>query len=111
MSLFDFFFPNEAQATHLRRIADQGAIRQRLARVQSRVSTATTAKQIDVIQKDLDSICLVLEALLEKLDESGVVSRKELAERAHEIDARDGVVDGKITKEEVTTKPKLIIPQ
>jgi len=117
MSLFDIFFPDLSQASHLRRIADQGALnhtQQRLNRMRSDMSSATSSRKIESIQRDVDSMSLVIEALIESLDEKGLLSRGDLAEKAHEIDIRDGVLDGKITKEHPDTRPdsrpKLIIP-
>ena len=107
MSFFDFFFPEQAQASHLRAIASQGeqstfaAHRERIRSAQQRRLEAArernSEKRIEQLEGDLAQAGLVIEALIELLDESGAVSRESLAQRVNKIDARDGLEDGRIT--------------
>lgn len=111
MSFFDFFFPEQAQASHLRRLADQAhqqsasQHRERVAVVQKhRLETSLTRsleQRIERLERELGEAGLVVEALLELLEQAGVVSRSELAARTADIDSRDGVVDGRMTPPEV----------
>ena len=117
MSLFDFFFPEEAQASHLRRLADTASLahtQARLAQARSDRSRLGAEKRVREVEEDVAQLTIVMEALLELFSEQGAVTRSDLARKVAEIDARDGVIDGKITKaEEVAPpqeKPKLIFP-
>lgn len=111
MSFFDFIFPELAQASHLRRLADQAQEqsafqhRERLAVVQKDRLESTRTKsleqRIERLERELGEAGLVVEALIELLEQAGVVSRSELAGRTADIDSRDGVVDGRITPPEV----------
>ncbi len=104
MSFFDFFFPEQAQASHLRTLAEQGQSqatalhRQRYQETHQRRLEASLTKsleqRIEQLEQDLGQAGLAIEALLELLEQSKFVSREELASRIREVDARDGVVDG-----------------
>ena len=107
MRFFDFFFPEQAQASHLRRLAEQGqpqataVHRQRFQEAQQRRQessrTRSLEQRIAQLEQDLGQAGLAIEALLQLLEQSGVVTREALAARTQEIDARDGVVDGRMT--------------
>ena len=117
MSFFDFFFPEQAQASHLRAIAEQGQSqvtafhRQRYQQAQLQREelsrTRTQEQRIAQLEQDLSHAGLAIEALLELLEQSGVVTREALAVRTEEIDLRDGVVDGRITP----PKPETFAPK
>ncbi len=116
MSLFDFFFPEEAQAAHLRRLADSQArsnTHNRIANARAQASAATTQRRIEELENELGQMTILVESLLECIEEQGLLSRKQLAQKIGEIDARDGVIDGRITKVPEQKKPfqaKLHIP-
>jgi hypothetical protein len=104
MSFFDFIFPQEAQAAHLRQIAQVQTLqfqRQRLQELQKhRAEMAQNGQleaRIEEIECDVGQIALAFEALLELLEESGALTREKLSSRVREIDARDGVADGKLS--------------
>jgi hypothetical protein len=107
MSFFDFFFPEQAQASHLRRLAEQGHAhstalhRQRLQAVQQQRQeesrTRSLEQKVAQLEQDLGHAALTIEALLELLEQSGAVTREALAARIREVDARDGVADGRLT--------------
>ena len=105
MSLFDFFFPEWAEASHLRRIADNSDLQEQRNRVahyrdrHARLADRSARKRIEELERELGQSALVIEALIELLEESGSVERSAIATRVHELDARDGVVDGRITPE------------
>ena len=90
MSLYNFFFPQQAAADHL----------QKLARTQARTSQegARQAKfqdeRIDELEQDLGYVALILGSLLQKVDEKGVLSREEIRETMASLDEIDGVKDG-----------------
>ena len=107
MSLFDFFFPEQAQASHLRKLSETNSMantQARLARARTRAVAETSAKRVEELEGELAELTIIVEALLEKLSEDGTVTRADLARTVAEIDARDGVIDGKITKHEPPTE-------
>lgn len=94
MSLFDFFFPEQAQAAHLRRIADQNTARRRQRK---RAPLPNPLEErIATLEEDVGYLALMLGALLEKADEKGVLSREEIKTTLKELDEVDGVADGKL---------------
>ncbi len=105
MSLFDFFFPEWAEASHLRRLADSAELTERRERFAShrqrhqRLAAKQSQHRIDTLEKELEEATLVIEALIELLEEKDLATRTDLASRVHAIDARDGVVDGRLTPE------------
>ena len=113
MSFFDFFFPEQAQASHLRSLAEQGrsqataSHRQRFHEAQQRrqatSQTRTLEQRIAQLEQDLGQAGLAIEALLELLEQSGAVTREALAARTREIDARDGIADGRMTSPQPET--------
>ena len=92
MSLFDFFFPEQAQASHLRRLADNQRFK---ARRQDRKLTAVD-RRIEALEDDLGFVTLVLAGLMETLDEKGAVTREDVRATLAKLDEIDGVKDGKL---------------
>lgn len=114
MSLFDFFFPEEAQASHLRRIADTTAqtnSRARFDRVRQAQASSSANKRIAELESEVGQLTILVEALLEKLEEKGDLTRIELSQKIGEIDARDGVIDGRITKSKPAKKKSALPPK
>lgn len=69
MSLFDFFFPEEAQAAHLRRLADATTasnMRARVNAVRMDASRESNQKRIEELEDEVSQLTIVVEALLEK---------------------------------------------
>ena len=96
MSLFDFFFPQQAQANYLRNIVAQKRAR---AKAESRGRAQTTdalQAQIGSLENDLGYVALVLASVLQVLDAKGVVSRDDVRGVISELDELDGVADGKL---------------
>jgi len=92
MSLYDFFFPEQAQAQHLRTLTQQGdASRWNLER-----RTGQLDDRIDSLESDLGYVTLVLGSLLESLDEKGVLTRDDVKSVVTKLDAIDGVSDGRL---------------
>lgn len=108
--MFDFFFPEQAQAMHLRTIAESGhtsALKARSEQIaesnrqrQALRLRSKTDERVEELEKELGQSALVIEALITLLEERGVVARAELRARVAEIDSADGVVDGRITPPE-----------
>ena len=109
MSLFDFFFPDVAQAAHLRRLADataQVGMQARLSQARGHQQRLSTEKRVQELESEVAQLTLVVEALIEKLVDSGTTKRDELVRKIAEIDLRDGVADGRITPAPTPVPPK-----
>lgn len=107
MRLLDFFFPEEAQAAHLRTLAEAGqqqavALRaQQYAEEQQRRQAvrlnSKAEDRVAELESELAQSVLVIEALISLLEEKTLLTREELRQRAEQIDSADGVADGRIT--------------
>ncbi len=91
MSLYDFFFPEQAQATHLRRLADSQGRRSR-----AQPKSSALGRRVDELEDDIGYLALVLGALLQQVDDKGVVTREDVRATLAELDELDGVKDGKL---------------
>ena len=108
MSFFDFFFPQVAQASHLRSIAEtqrlesMHAANQRFREERERRWDAAHERnleqRVEELERDLGQAGLIIEALLQALEENGTLKREDIAQRAAVVDAEDGVTDGHITR-------------
>jgi len=107
MSLFDFLFPEQAQASYLRQLASNNAQQTALMRSQqyteqlrSKQAVRLNTKAEDRVKElevELAQAALVIESLISLLEEKNLVTREELKQRTSQIDAADGVIDGRIT--------------
>ena len=110
MSLFDFLFPEQAQASYLRQMANSNA--QQIAMLRSQQYTEQLQRKqavrlntkaedrVKELEIELAQSALVIESLISLLEEKNLVTREELKQRTSQIDAADGVVDGRITPPE-----------
>lgn len=88
MDLFDFFFPEQAQATHLRAIARKGSL------TFQRIVRSDESSEIEALQEDVNFLTLVIAALLRRFAETETASLADVQDLLDEIDALDGVADG-----------------
>lgn len=108
MSLFDLF-RDVSYVPELQRLADISGymkIQANLAEARSQQERVTANRRIEELEEEVAQLTIVLEAMLEKLYESGNLDSETLAAKIHEIDLRDGVADGKITKSKPTAAVK-----
>lgn len=115
MSLFDFFFPEQAQASHLRTLAAQSSrdslnLRREQISAQrtdqrNRILIGQAEAQIEKLESELAESCLVIEGLIELLEENNILTRDALQTRVQALDAKDGVADGKLTPEDERPAP------
>lgn len=89
MDLFDFFFPEQAQAAHLRKIA-----RQQSMRSISSSSPIGNSEEVSALRADVRFLTLVLTTILKRLAETKTMSLDDVQDLLDEIDALDGVPDG-----------------
>ena len=105
MSFFDFFFPQVAQASHLRSIAEtqrldsMHAANHRFNDERERRWEAARGnileRRVEELERDLGQAGLIIESLLQVLEEKGTLKREEIGLRAMEVDAADGSKDGR----------------
>ena len=88
MDLYDFFFPEQAQATHLRKIARHLSPRPLEFPMSSPEAAADSS-----LRKDLNFLTLVLTAILKRLDETKTLSVGDVKDLLNEVDGMDGVTD------------------
>ncbi len=84
MDLFDFFFPEQAQATHLRKIANRGS--------RAPIKSIDTDR-VEVLQRDVQFLSLVLASILKRLDETKTMSLGDVKDILTDVDSLDGVAD------------------
>ena len=91
MDFFDFFFPEQAQATHLRDIA-------RSSKMSRRASTRDSGKlnELSELQEDVKFLTLVVAALVKRLTETETLNLVDLKDLIEEIDQLDGELDGNL---------------
>ena len=91
MDFFDFFFPEQAQATHLRNIARSSNLSTRnSSRVSGQLSDLTE------LREDMKFLTLVVAAIIKRLSETETMNLSDLQDLLDEIDQLDGVVDGNL---------------
>ena len=88
MDLFDFFFPDQAQAHHLRRIASR---REKPVSTRSQIQPSA---EIQSLREDVNFLVLVIAAILKRSNETEDASLGDVQDIIDEIDALDGVADG-----------------
>lgn len=102
MSLFDFFFPEQAQASHLRRLAEQHYRAERYSEHAERRSQDYELRITDLerrvldTERDLGFVSLLLGSLLNTLDKNGVVNHNDVRSALEELDTHDGFRDGQL---------------
>jgi hypothetical protein len=95
MSLYDFFFPQQAQASLLRTLVHENRRKQRGAALEGR-TLEKAEERIEALENDLGFVALLLGSLLAKLDEKGALTRQDLKDAMQTLDGADGVADGKL---------------
>ena len=88
MDLYDFFFPEQAQATHLRKIA-----RHLSPRALEFPMSSPEPSSDSSLRQDLNFLTLVLTAILKRLDETKTLSVGDVRDLLNEVDSMDGVTD------------------
>ena len=84
LDLFDFFFPEQAQASHLRKIANN--------RPQTKPASVERDK-IDALRRDVNFLTLVLTSILKRLDETKTLSLGDVQDILSGVDTMDGIAD------------------
>ena len=102
MEFFDFFFPEQAQAQHLRTLTrkqkyrEQAQKRRAAAYKEAKADTQQLEDRVKELEGDLGFVSLVLASILQTADEKGVLSRDDVRATVLGLDEVDGVRDGKL---------------
>ena len=83
-----------------------------LAQAQEKTRTAQSSQSREVVmlRGQVERQRLAIEALTRYLVNSGVVDEAKLEDFIKEVDAEDGVIDGKLALDPRTARLKLIVP-
>ena len=95
MSLFDFLFPQQATASHLRRMADKQRRDDRINRIRD-AGSEHIERRIEELEHDVGVLALALAAILDSANENGAISRDEIRNKISELDVLDGFRNGKL---------------
>ncbi|MDP6719790.1 MAG: hypothetical protein QGF59_14105 [Pirellulaceae bacterium] len=93
MDMFDFFFPEQAEAAHLRQISRTLASSRRT----SGTAAATARRnesELDDLRTDVRFLSLVIAAILKRLAEQETMSLGDVSDLLSDIDGLDGLPDG-----------------
>ncbi len=107
MSAFDFFFPEQAQASHLRSLVQQKRyeyMNDQREKADLREDLRCAEKHMKRMGQEMAETQLLIKGMMELMEEAGVFDSARLMEKIKEIDLRDGVEDGRITP--VGSRPK-----
>ena len=88
MGLREWFFPEQAQAVHMKRLAD--AMTRQMRR------SGPSKKILQMIEQDIDFLSLLVAVLIVALERKGVISREDITSLFAKMDAMDGKMDGKL---------------
>lgn len=102
MSLFKYMFDHD----YLQR-ADIEALRSRARKNErrERVDRRKAQDRLEQLEDEVAELTLLSQALLLVLRESGALDQAKLQRALEEIDAADGVIDGKVTRPEDRPRP------
>ena len=89
MDMFDFFFPEQSQARHLRRLANAQVS---AARAPNR--DVGQQEEIAALQADVKFLTMVIAAMLRRMAETQTMTMDDVQDLIDEIDGLDGVPDG-----------------
>jgi hypothetical protein len=92
MDFFDFFFPEQAEAAHLRRIS-RNLSRSNASTGALADSARRTADEVADLRADVKFLTLVLTALLKRLAENETMSLHDLSDLLGDVDRLDGLPD------------------
>lgn len=102
MSFFDFLFPEQAQAMHLRRLADQQSRTRSNSFVNSEGADENVYRIYELeervlhLEKDLGFVALVLGGILTTIEEKGVATRSDIWDSMRKVDGLDDFQDGQL---------------
>ncbi|MBM80779.1 MAG: hypothetical protein CMJ78_09315 [Planctomycetaceae bacterium] len=90
MDLIDFFYPQQAQAHHLRRMANAAHF---APRAQASFS-ASQAQETAELKEEVRFLSMILAVILKRLAETKTMSLADVQDLVDEVDGLDGVANG-----------------
>jgi hypothetical protein len=93
MDLYDFFFPEQAEAGHLRSISRSMARSGGASRA-AQNNARRAVDEVAELRGDVRFLTLVLATILKRLAENETMSLVDLTDLINEADGLDGVADG-----------------
>ncbi|MCU0718478.1 MAG: hypothetical protein MUC83_02145 [Pirellula sp.] len=102
MSFFDFLFPEQAQAMHLRRLADQQSGSRSNLFASGEGADGNSYRMFELeerllrLEKDLGFVSLVLGGVLTSIEQKGVATRSDVWDAIRKVDGMDNFQDGKL---------------
>ena len=109
MSVYDFFFPEQAQASHLRSLVEQKRYeydQDQRDKSDIKGELRYAQNRIEKMGNEMAETQLLVKAMMELMEEVEAFDSSRLIEKIKEIDLRDGVKDGRITPHGSRPKPK-----
>ena len=103
MSLFEFFFPEQAQASHLRRLADQqDTLQKDESAVQETIETNSfriheLEQRVTDLERDLGFVSLLLAGFLKTIENKDYITRAEVCAVMEQLDVLDMFRDGRMS--------------
>ena len=94
MDAFDFFMPEQAEASHLRRIADsmQAQNRNAILTRRNRSQNSDMKKELEELREQISFLNGLSMVLIRTLTENNMLSLADLSDLLEEVDALDGTV-------------------
>ena|ERR1700755_1074547 len=104
MGLYDLFFPDSAQAEHLRKLAAQTEQANRIREhgaLKLEQQNRQLRERVARLEHDMGALALVVASILKRLDEKGHVTRGEVKATIEKLDLLDKVRDGRISVDDL----------
>ncbi|HAY80713.1 MAG TPA: hypothetical protein DCY79_12975, partial [Planctomycetaceae bacterium] len=93
MDLFDFMFPEQAEASHLRSIS-RSLRTQTVAASGTRARIEQTQSSVEGLREDVHFLNMVVMAIIKRLTEKETMNMADISDILEQIDHLDGVQDG-----------------
>ena len=93
MDLFDFMFPEQAEASHLRSIS-RSLRTQTVASSGTRARIEQTQSSVEGLREDVHFLNMVVMAIIKRLTEKETMNMADISDILEQIDHLDGVQDG-----------------
>jgi hypothetical protein len=93
VDLFDFMFPEQAEASHLRSIS-RSLRTQTVAASGTRARIEQTQSSVEGLREDVHFLNMVVMAIIKRLTEKETMNMADISDILEQIDHLDGVQDG-----------------
>jgi hypothetical protein len=111
MDFWDHLFDNEYKQRADIESLKRSSLARKRARMRDRQQAQDQQKRIEELEDQVGELALLCRSLLTVLREDGTVQPERFQEIMKQIDAEDGVVDGKITPERPQPDEPQVAPE